>query len=62
MCVAQDIEDKLLRLLADSKGLIVDDEELISALAGTVMPVAAYCCLIRPTYRCCCDRRRKDGL
>ena len=30
----KDIEDKVLRLLSESKGIILDDEELIAALGG----------------------------
>jgi dynein heavy chain, axonemal len=34
-CVAiQDLEDKVLRLLSESKGVILDDEELITALGS----------------------------
>ncbi len=40
----QDIEDKVLKLLSESKGLIVDDEELIAALAGSCSPAYIHSC------------------
>lgn len=48
----QDIEDKVLKLLSESKGLIVDDEELIAALAGSCSACMHAMRCLHPAVRC----------